>query len=201
MNYKRLFEHMQAANGDFVRAYDTTIEAWSRALDLREQQTDGHTLRVAEMVIKLAHAFDLPEDELLHIRRGCLLHDVGKLSVPEHILLKPSGLTEGEWARMRTHPQYAHALLKPITLLAPALDIPYCHHEKWDGTGYPRGLIGNEIPLTARLFAIVDVWDVLTSDRPYRSAWSEKETLIYIRGQSGKHFDPYVVEAFLKMIA
>jgi putative nucleotidyltransferase with HDIG domain len=200
VNYKILFENLQAAKRDFVRGFDTTIEAWSRALDLREQQTEDHTLRVTEMMIELAHAFYLSEEELLHIRRGCLLHDVGKMSVPEHILLKPSGLTEGEWARMRNHPQYAYELLKPITLLAPALDIPYCHHEKWDGTGYPRGLKGDEIPLTARLFAVVDVWDALRSDRPYRPAWSKKEALAYIWAQSGKHFDPQVVKAFLKMI-
>ena len=197
----RLAENQQASNRELVRAYDTTLEALSRALDLREQQTDGHTLRITAMVIRLAHAFDLLEDELIHIRRGSLLHDIGKIGVPEPILLKPSGLTSEEWALMTMHPQYAYELLQPIALLAPALDIPYCHHEKWDGTGYPRGLKDYEIPLAARLFAIVDVWGALTSNRPYRFAWSGEETLRYIRAQASKQFDPQVVEVFLKMIA
>ena len=196
----KLSENLPASNRELVRAYDTTLEALSRALDVREQQTDGHTLRVTAMMINLAHAFELLDDELMHIRRGSLLHDIGIIGVPEHILLKPGGLTKEEWARMRMHPQYAYELFQPIAFLTPALDIPYCHHEKWDGTGYPRGLKGHEIPLAARLFAVVDVWGALTSDRPYRPAWSEKETRIYVKAQSGKHLDPQVVEAFLKMI-
>ena len=137
---------------------------------------------------------------MLQIRRGALLHDIGKMGVPDHILLKPEPLTDEEWMIMRKHTHYAYDMLKPIAFLGSALDIPYCHHEKWDGTGYPRRLKGDEIPLTARLFAIVDVWDALTSDRPYRPAWSEKEALTYIQEQSGKHFDPQVVEPFLKMV-
>jgi HD-GYP domain-containing protein (c-di-GMP phosphodiesterase class II) len=150
------------------------------------------------MMLKLAGDFGLPEEELLHIRRGCLLHDIGKMGVPDHILLKPGELTEEEWIQMKTHPQHAYELLKHIDFLAPALDIPFCHHEKWDGTGYPRGLKGEEIPLTARLFAVVDVWDALCSDRPYRPAWSEEAASAYLRDQSGKHFDPRVVEVFLR---
>jgi PAS domain S-box-containing protein len=192
-----LFKNLQASNQELISAYDTTIEGWSRALDLRDKETEGHTQRVTEMMIKLAQDFGWPEEELLHIRRGCLLHDIGKMGVPDHILLKPGELTAEEWDRMKTHPQHAYELLKPIDFLAPALDIPYCHHEKWDGTGYPRGLKGEEIPLAARLFAVVDVWDALRSDRPYRPAWSEEEAATYLREQSGKHFDPRVVEIFL----
>jgi PAS domain S-box-containing protein len=196
-----LFEHLQASNRDLVRAYDRTIEGWSRALDLRDKETEGHTQRVTEMTLHLARNFGFSEEQLLHIRWGALLHDIGKMGVPDSILLKPESLTQEEWLMMQKHPQYAFDLLKPIDFLAPALDIPYCHHEKWDGTGYPHGLQGEEIPLVARLFAIVDVWDALRSDRPYRPAWSEAEALAYLREQSGKHFDPQVVEAFLKALS
>jgi HD-GYP domain-containing protein (c-di-GMP phosphodiesterase class II) len=142
----------------------------------------------------------ISEQEQVHIRRGALLHDIGKLGIPDHILLKDGKLTEEEWAKMRRHPTFALEMLMPISYLRPALDIPYCHHEKWDGTGYPRGLKGEQIPLAARIFAVVDVWDALTSDRPYRSAWSKEKTLEYIREQSGRHFDPRVVEVFLETI-
>ena len=152
------------------------------------------------MTIRLARAFGLPEEEILHIRRGALLHDIGKMGVPDHILLKSGELTEEEWAQMRTHPEYAYNLLKPIAFLRPALDIPLCHHEKRDGSGYPRGLKGQEIPLAARLFMVVDVWDALRSDRPYRLAWTREKALDYIRSLSGTHFDPKVVEAFLEII-
>ncbi len=194
-----LFENLQDTNQQLVRAYDTTIEGWSRALDLRDKETEGHTQRVTEKTLTLARALGFGEEELLQIRRGALLHDIGKMGVPDNILLKPESLTTLEWAIMRKHPQYAYDLLKPIVFLVPALDIPYCHHEKWDGTGYPRGLRSEEIPLTARLFAIVDVWDALTSDRPYRLAWSDDEALTYIRTQSGNHFDPQVVDVFFQM--
>ena len=139
------------------------------------------------------------EDELLQVRRGSLLHDMGKLGVPDHILHKPGSLTDEEWAVMKKHPQLAHDMLYPIEYLRPALEIPYCHHEKWDGTGYPRGMKGDDIPVSARLFAIVDVWDALTSDRPYRSAWTKEKALAHIKEQSGKHFDPAVVDLFLKI--
>ena len=194
-----LFRNLQDTNQELVKAYDTTIEGWSRALDLRDRETEGHTQRVAELTLTLARSLDFPEEELLHIRRGALLHDIGKMGVPDNILLKPDSLTQEEWIIMRRHPEYAYELLKPIVFLAPSLDIPYCHHEKWDGTGYPRGLKSEDIPLAARLFAVVDVWDALISDRPYRSAWSEDDALTYIRGQSGNHFDPRVVDAFFKM--
>jgi PAS domain S-box-containing protein/putative nucleotidyltransferase with HDIG domain len=195
-----LFENLQASNRELIQSYDTTIEGWSRALDLRDKETEGHTQRVTEMTIHLARSFGFSEEELLHVRRGALLHDIGKMGVPDNILLKHEPLTEEEWIIMQKHTQYAYDLLKPIAFLAPALDIPYCHHEKWDGTGYPRGLMGEEIPLAARLFAVVDVWDALTSDRPYRPAWSPEKALAHIREQSGKHFDPQAVDLFFKMI-
>jgi PAS domain S-box-containing protein len=196
----QLFENLERSNRELSQAYDATIVGWSRALDLRDKETEGHTQRVTEMTINLARAFGLPEEELVPIRRGALLHDIGKMGVPDYILWKPGELTDEEWARMRSHPQYAYDLLKPIAFLAPALDIPYCHHEKWDGTGYPRGLKGKEIPLVARLFAIVDVWDALRSNRPYRPAWTVEKTREYIREQAGSYFDPKVVEYFLKII-
>ncbi|HEX9333623.1 MAG TPA: HD domain-containing phosphohydrolase, partial [Anaerolineales bacterium] len=195
-----LFENLQQTNRELSRAYDATIEGWSRALDLRDRETEGHTLRVTQMMLNLARTFGLPKEQFLNIRWGSLLHDIGKMGVPDHILLKPGELTDEEWVQMKRHPQYGYDLLKPIAFLTAALDIPHCHHEKWDGTGYPRGLHSKEIPLAARLFAVVDVWDALRSDRPYRPAWSEQAALDYIREQAGKHFDPQVVQAFLKMI-
>lgn len=191
-----LFESLQHSNTDLIHAYDATILGWSRALELREYETNRHTERVTEMTIRLARTMKIPENELIHIRRGALLHDIGKMGTPDNILLKSEKLTEEEWNIMRMHPQHAYEMLKPIRHLMPALDIPYCHHERWDGTGYPRGLIGEEIPVAARIFSICDVWDALTNDRPYRKAWSKKKTLSFIHEQSGKHFDPDVVKAF-----
>lgn len=188
------------ANDQLLEAYEATIEGWTRALDLRDKETEGHSQRVTELTIKLAKAYGLNADELPHIRRGALLHDMGKIGIPDSILHKPGALTDEEWSIMRKHPQFVYDMLKSVEYLQPALDIPYCHHEKWDGSGYPRGLKGEEIPISARLFAIVDVWDALISDRPYRAAWKEEETLTYIRDQSGKHFDPNIVELFLKEI-
>ncbi|MDI6696742.1 MAG: HD domain-containing phosphohydrolase [Anaerolineales bacterium] len=195
-----LFENLQRAVMELAMAYDATIEGWSRALDLRDRETEGHTQRVAELTERLARAMGVNEAEIVHIRRGALLHDIGKMGVPDAILLKPDKLTEEEWAIMRQHPVYAYELLSPIAYLHPALDIPYCHHEKWDGTGYPRQLKGEQIPLAARLFAVVDVWDALLSDRPYRPGWPREQALAYIRSQAGAYFDPQVVKAFLRMI-
>ena len=195
----RLFGELQQSHTDLILAYDATIEGWSRALELRDKETEGHTERVAEMTLRLARAFGFSEDEIVHIRRGALLHDIGKMAIPDAILLKPGKLTDEEMALMREHPRRAYEMLLPIAYLRPALDIPYCHHEKWDGTGYPRGLKGEEIPLAARLFAVADVYDALTSDRPYRPAWSPDEAREYIRQQAGKCFDPRVVEVFLQM--
>lgn len=194
----QLFENIQRSNMELGRAYETTIEGWSRAMDLRDKETEGHTQRVTKMATDLAQAFGLNDQEILHIRRGALLHDIGKMGVPDHILLKPGKLVDMEWALMQQHPQFAYDMLQPIHYLRDSLDIPYCHHEKWDGTGYPQGLKGEQIPLAARIFALVDVYDALTSDRPYRRAWPKAKTLQYILEQSGKHFDPQVVEKFLQ---
>ncbi|MBI5964015.1 MAG: PAS domain S-box protein [Chloroflexi bacterium] len=195
-----LHEQTQKDATDLARAYDSTLEGWAHALELRDQETEGHTRRVVQMTLDLALAMGIRESELENVQRGALLHDIGKMGIPDSILLKPGTLNEREWEVMRQHPAHAYRLLGPIEYLHPAVDIPYCHHEKWDGTGYPRGLKGEEIPLAARIFAIVDVWDALTSDRPYRLAWSKDKALAHISEQSGRHFEPAVVEAFLKII-
>lgn len=194
----RLYEDAQRSNRELLQAYDATIEGWTRAIDLRDKETEGHTQRVVELALRLCRKAGMSEGLLVHVRRGALLHDIGKLGIPDAILLKPGALTDEEWVIMRRHPLYAYEMLAPIEYLRPALDIPYCHHEKWDGTGYPRGLKGEQIPLAARIFAVVDVWDALTSDRPYRPAWSKEEALAYLKEQQGKHFDPQAVKLFLK---
>jgi putative nucleotidyltransferase with HDIG domain len=191
-----LLESLQRSNMDLMLAYDATIEGWSRALELRDQETEGHTRRVTELTLRLAEAMGLPDHELIHIRRGALLHDIGKMGVPDHILQKPGPLSEQEMDVMRLHPTYALEMLAPIAFLRSALDIPYCHHEKWDGGGYPRGLRGEQIPLAARIFTVVDVWDALSNDRFYRAAWPEETVRQYIRDGAGIHFDPMVVNAF-----
>ena len=198
MDNAELFTNLQQSNLSLAFSYDATIEGWSRALDLRDKETEGHTQRVTEQTLRLARIMQISEEQIAHIRRGALLHDIGKMGVPDSILLKPAPLTEAEWSVMRRHPQYAYDLISPIRYLEPAIDIPFCHHEKWDGSGYPRGLAGERIPLAARIFTVVDVWDALTSNRPYREAWPEEKVLAYIREHSGTHFDPKVVEVFLK---
>jgi len=196
-----LFYNLERSNMDLMLAYDNTIEGWSRALDYRDKETEGHSQRVTEMTLKISREMGMNEEALVNVRRGALLHDIGKMGIPDNILLKPGPLTEDEWKIMRLHPVYSYELLYPIAYLRPALDIPYCHHEKWDGTGYPRGLKEEQIPLPARIFAVVDVWDALRSDRPYRPAWTEKKTIEYIRSLSGIQFEPKVVEACLRAIA
>jgi putative two-component system response regulator len=201
--YQKLIQErakLRDANTQLLSAYEATIEGWSHALDLRDRETEGHSRRVTQLTVSLAQALDISDDEIMHIRRGALLHDMGKIGIPDSILHKPDKLTDEEWTIMRKHPQLAYDMLYPIEYLRPALEIPLTHHEKWDGTGYPRGLKGEEIPIVARLFAVVDVWDALTSDRPYRPAWSQEEALTYIREQSGKHFDPRVVDLFFKLV-
>ena len=196
----QLFEGLERANMELALAYDTTIEGWSRALDLRDHETEGHSQRVTELTLRLAAARGIAEDEQVHIRRGALLHDIGKMGVADGILLKAGPLTDEEFAQMKRHPQLAYDLLAPIPYLQPALDIPYCHHEKWDGSGYPRGLKGEQIPLAARLFAVADVWDALRSNRPYRAAWPEDKVRAHLRALSGAHFDPRLVEVFLNLV-
>jgi PAS domain S-box-containing protein len=196
-----LFEDLQRTNVDLTLAYDETIEGWSRALDLRDKETEGHTQRVTNMTIRLAGSMNISEAEMVHIRRGCLLHDIGKMNVPDAILFKKGPLTDEEWTIMRRHPASAFELLSPIAFLRPAIDIPYCHHERYDGTGYPRSLRQDQIPLSARLFSVVDVWDALRSDRPYRSAWPEEKVISYLASMEGSHFDPSVLKVFLDLIS
>ncbi|MGE5073131.1 MAG: PAS domain S-box protein, partial [Anaerolineae bacterium] len=194
----QMLEGLNRSNLELMQAYDATIEGWSRALDLRDKETEGHTRRVTELTVRLARAMGIPEQDLTKVRWGALMHDIGKLGVPDSILLKPGELTEGEWVQMKMHPQLAYEMLSPIQYLRGALDIPLCHHEKWDGSGYPRGLRGDQIPLVARIFAIVDTWDALRSDRPYRAAWPEAKTLEHIRALTATHLDPQVVSAFFE---
>lgn len=195
-----MFTNLERSNTELLLAYDTTLEGWSRALDYRDKETEGHSQRVTELTIKIARTMGLSEEEMIHVRRGALLHDIGKLGVPDNILLKPGKLTDEEMDIIKKHTTIAYEILSPISFLKQALDIPYCHHEKWDGTGYPRGLKGEQIPLAARIFAIVDVWDALRSDRPYRPAWPKEKTLDHIVQLSGSHFDPKVVDAFMKLM-
>jgi PAS domain S-box-containing protein/putative nucleotidyltransferase with HDIG domain len=195
-----MFEDVQKTNIDLVAAYDATIEGWSRALELRDRETQGHTLRVTDITIRLARKLGMKEEELVHVRRGALMHDIGKMAIPDTLLQKPDPLTADERTIMRRHPLFAYEMLYPIAYLRPALDIPYCHHEKWDGTGYPRGLLKDQIPLAARAFAIIDVWDALRSNRPYRAGWPEDKVRAYLRDQSGKYFDPEIVDAFFSIV-
>ena len=195
----RLFESLKAANEELEIAYDATLNGWVRALDLRDKETEGHTQRVTSLTVQLARAMGMKDDELIHIKRGALLHDIGKMAIPDSILLKPGDLTADERHLVRQHPLFAYEMLKPIRFLHPAIDIPYCHHEKWDGSGYPRGLKGVQIPMPARIFAIADVWDALTSDRPYRKGIKPDNVREHLRAQSAIHFDPQVVDAFLSL--
>jgi putative nucleotidyltransferase with HDIG domain len=191
---------LQRVNEDLREAYDKTIEGWVLALDLRDRETEGHTQRVTEMALRLARELGCTDEELVHIRRGALLHDMGKMGIPDEILQKPGPLTDEEWSIMRRHPLYAYQMLAPIHYLNQSLIIPYCHHERWNGSGYPQGLKGEEIPLFARLFAVVDVWDALSSDRPYRKRMPPQEVTDYLREEAGRLFDPYIVEKFLALI-
>ncbi len=195
----QLFRSLERSNLELQRAYDRTIEGWASALDLKDEETAGHSKRVTDMTVRLARRLGVAPDEVVHLQRGALLHDIGKMGIPDSILLKRGSLTDEEFAVMRTHPELAYQLLSPIEFLRPALDIPYCHHEWWDGGGYPRGLRGEQIPLAARIFAVVDVYDALTSERPYRDAWPSDRALQFIREGSGTHFDPDVVAAFFEM--
>ena len=202
----RLFEdlkrsnfQLEAANLELEIAYEATLNGWVRALDLRDKETEGHTQRVTVLTERLARAMGVEGVDLLHVTRGALLHDIGKMAIPDGILLKPGQLTDDERKLIQKHPVYAYEMLSPIEFLRPALDIPYCHHEKWDGSGYPRGLRGEDIPFSARIFPVIDVWDALTSDRPYRKRMPQNVVFQHIQADSGKHFDPRVVNAFMEM--
>ena len=195
-----LFENLQRSNQELMQAYDTTLEGWARALELRDRETEGHTRRVTELTLRLARYMGIKDSELVNIRRGVLLHDIGKMGVPDNILKKTGPLSDSEWDEMRQHPVYAYNLLAPIEYLRDALEIPYCHHEHWDGSGYPRGLKGNQIPLSARIFSIIDIWDALLSDRTYRKAWDPDRVTTYLKDIAGKHIDPNILPIFLKMM-
>ncbi len=191
---------LQRAHIDLQEAYDKTIEGWVLALDLRDRETEGHTQRVTEMTVHLARQLGCTEDEIIHIRRGALLHDMGKMGIPDEILQKPGPLTDEEWKVMRKHPLYAYQMLSPISYLNQALIIPYYHHERWDGSGYPHGLKGEDIPLFARFFCVVDVWDALSSDRPYRKRMNPKDVTEYLKKEAGKLFDPYIIDKFIPLV-
>lgn len=195
-----MFDRLQRTNLELMQAYDSTLEGWAKALELRDHDTEGHSRRVTSLTLQLADELDVPESEFAHIRRGALLHDIGKMAIPDEILQKGGALNDEEWEIIKKHPQYAKEMLESIHFLKDALDIPLYHHERWDGKGYPEGLEGTQIPIAARIFAVVDVWDALTSSRPYRESWTRGKALTHIREQSGKHFDPEVVEAFLTLV-
>lgn len=196
-----MFKDLQRSNVELTLAYEKTIDGWSRALDFRDKETENHTRRVTELTLRLADRMGIPEAEMIHIRRGSTLHDIGKVAIPDHILFKPGPLTREEWAIMRRHPLIAAEILKPISYLVPALPIPQFHHEKWDGSGYPEGLAGEAIPLAARIFAFSDVYDALTSDRPYRPAWTQFDALDYVAKNAGIHFDPKLTPIFIQMMS
>jgi len=200
INNAKMFDNLKAANAELLAAYEATIEGWARALEMRDAETEGHSRRVVETTMKLAWKLGIKDEKLAHIRRGALLHDIGKLAIPDDILQKPDALTDEEEQIMRLHPIYAYDMLSSVKFLRPSLDIPLYHHERWDGTGYPEGLKGTQIPFSARIFAIVDTYDALISNRSYRDAWSTEKTIAYIKKQSGKHFDPHLVEVFIEIM-
>ncbi len=195
-----LYTNLENSHQALTLAYDNTLKGWAHALELRDMETKGHSERVTAITVQLSEIMGFTGEELEHIRRGALLHDIGKMGVPDSILFKPGKLTKSEWKIMRQHPVYAYEMLSTIPYLLPALDIPYHHHEKWDGTGYTQGLAGKEIPLSARIFSVVDVWDALNSDRPYRKAWEHEKVMVYIQAQRNIHFDPQVVDEFMKIV-
>ncbi len=193
-------EALQRAHRNLAEAYEETLRGWSKAMDLHDHELEGHSERVTAMTLKLAAAMGMPEEQIKYIQRGALLHDIGKIAVPDAILQKPGPLSEEDWVIMRKHPLYALEMLAAISYLRPSLDIPYAHHERWDGSGYPRGLKGEEIPLAARIFAIIDVWDALLYARVYHPAWEIPKLKEYILSQSGRQFDPRVVEKFFELL-
>ena len=200
MFVRDITQYKQSSSDELTLAYERAVESWSQALCLRDQETEDHTRRVTEMALQLGRRLHLSDADLDHIKRGSILHDIGKVAIPDHILFKSGPLTEEEWAVMRRHPVIAYEILKSLQYLAPALPIPRSHHEKWDGSGYPDGLAGEDIPLFARIFAFADVYDALISDRPYRRAWTKADALAYIAGQSGSHFDPSITPVFINML-
>jgi len=200
IDHVEMLENLKNTNRELASAYDETIKGWAQALELRDKETRGHAGRVTELTVRLASAVGLQGDALDHIRRGAFLHDIGKMAIPDSILGKTGQLSNDDWITMRQHPTIGYRMLSNIGYLKPALDVVLCHHEKWDGSGYPRGLRGEEIPLSARIFAVIDVWDALTNNRPYRLAWPDEEVRMYLRKETGKQFDPRIVDQFLKLV-
>jgi putative nucleotidyltransferase with HDIG domain len=196
----RLETRVQDRTRELADSYDYTLEGWAKALELRDKETEGHSRRVTEATLNVARAYGIPENEFAHIRRGAILHDIGKMAIPDEILLKSGGLSSEERLIIEEHPVTAYNLLKEIPYLQKALDIPYCHHERWDGSGYPRGLKGRNIPLAARIFSVVDVWDALRSERPYSPVWSAEQATAYLIENAGKLFDPKIVNIFLDLM-
>lgn len=194
------FLELQKSQSVLLQAYDDTLMGWANFLDLRDKETEGHTVRVLERTMKAAQRLGVREEDMEHLRRGVLLHDIGKVGVPDHILNKPGPLTDEEWAIMKKHPDYAYQMLSPISFLKPALDVPYCHHEKWDGSGYPRGLKGKEIPFAARIFTVFDVYDAITNDRIYKKANTKEKAIAYLRENAGVIFDPDILEVCIEVI-
>ncbi|MEH6579987.1 MAG: HD domain-containing phosphohydrolase [Amphritea sp.] len=190
-------KNIESANERLVDSYDQTIKGWVQVMDLRHKETKDHTQRVTRMTVALARELSIHGRELEYMSRGALLHDIGKIGIPDQILIKPGALDETEWVEMKKHPQFAYELMNDIDYLKPSVDIPYSHHERWNGSGYPRGLSGNDIPFAARIFAVIDVWDALCAKRVYKKAWPEEQVLVYLEQQSGIHFDPVVVQLFL----
>jgi hypothetical protein len=199
-NTERNIAYIRQAEEELLRTYHLTLEGLAKALEYRDSGTEGHSRRVVDLSVRLAREMDCSEDEIQHIQRGALIHDIGKMAIPDNILSKPGPLNDDEKKIMEKHTVYAREMLHPISFLRPASVISYCHHERWDGCGYPQGLKGEEIPLPARLFAVVDQWDALSSERPYRKAWPEEQVISYLRDNSGKCFDPRVVDAFLRIV-
>lgn len=200
-NFNEMIGSMRDSKKKIIDSYDSTLEGWSKALEYRNEETKGHTDRVTNLMMKSAKGLGLEESQMEHIRRGALLHDIGKMAIPDMILNKPHTLTKEEQEVMQKHPVFACEMLKEIEFLQPALTIPYCHHEHWDGSGYPRGLKGEAIPLEARIFALVDAWDAITTDRPYRKAMTTQEAVETIRNEIGTHFDPGIAERFLELVS
>ncbi len=199
-SFNSMVSSLYASRKNLLDAYNETIEGWAKATDLRDHETEGHSRRVADLSVALARSMGMSGEDLVSVYRGALLHDIGKIAIPDSILNKKGPLTAAEREQMQKHPEIAMSFMKQIEFLKPALDIPHSHHERWDGSGYPRGLKGKQIPLAARIFAIVDVWDAITSDRPYHQAQGYNATIKQVEAESGKHFDPEVVKAFKKML-
>lgn len=200
IDHVEMLENLKRTNRELASAYDETIKGWAQALELRDKETRGHAGRVSDLTVRLATTLGMTGEALDHIRRGAFLHDIGKMAITDSILMKTGPLNSEEWITMRQHPTIGYRMLSNIEYLKPALDVVYCHHEKWDGSGYPRGLKGEEIPLSARIFAVIDVWDALTNNRPYRLAWPDAEVRAYLRNEAGKHFDPRIIEEFLRIV-